>query len=394
MNEPKPGDAAGAPKDPPARKLARVPLVISGAVILVLIAGAGLYLRSVSRVNKVPLSAAPKAVAVVPAKAGSYQPVYKYIGTILPWVEAKVGPQFVSAYVDTVLVRPGALVKRGQIVATLDCRNATAESKAIGMQARALEARQEAIAHEAARVGDLLKGGYVSPNEAEQKQSESLSKEAELLSTRAKLLSSSLFVDDCILRAPFDGEVAERTMDPGAFARPGTWAVSVVDRFTVRVVTDVPESDFAFVAPGTPAQLRVLSTGETSTSTIARRSPAADATTRTIHFEVDVPDPSRRLPVNTTAEISIEAGKPVPATEIPLAAATIRGDKATVVTVVNGRAKRETFAVRGESQGALYVDSALAPGTSVVTQGRSTVKDGDTVDAHMEVPSAQHARQD
>jgi len=392
MNESKPADPALPVR--PGRKLAPVPLAISGTVLLVLAAGGGLYLRSSSRVSKVALSAAPKGVAVVLAKAGNYQPVFRYVGTILPWVEAKVGPQFVSAYVDTVLVRPGARVKRGQVVATLDCRNATAESKAVGMQARALEARQEAIAHEAARVGDLLKGGFVSPNEAEQKQSESVSKEAELLGARAKLLRSSLEVDDCVLRAPFDGEVSDRMMDPGAFARPGTWAVSLVDRSTVRVVADVPESDFAAIAPGAAVQCRVLSTGEAFTSTIARRSPAADPSTRTIHFEIDVPDPSRRLPVNTTAEISIEAGKAVPATEIPLVAATIRGDMASVLAVVDGHARRETFAVKGESQGTLYVDPSLAPGTAVVTEGRSTVKDGDPVEAHVEVTGPQQARQD
>jgi len=394
VSEPTPNEVGSAPGDRPKMRLARAPLVIFGGTFLVLAIGAALYLRAAAKVNKVPLSAAPKSVTVALARSGNYQPVYRYVGTVLPWVEAKLGPQFVSAYVDTVLVRPGAQVKRGQVLATLDCRNATAESKAIGLQARAIEARQEAIAHEAARVGDLLKGGYVSPNEAEQKQSESLSKEAELLSTRAKLMSSTLFVDDCIMRAPFDGEVADRTMDPGAFARPGTWAVSVVDRFTVRVVTDVPESDFGLVSPGTTAQFRVLSTGESFTGTISRRSPAADPSTRTIHFEIDYPDPNRQLPVNTTAEIFIEAGKPVPASEIPLTAATVRGDRATVVVVVDGRAKRQTFAVKGESQGNLFVDTSLAPGTAVVTEGRTTVKDGDVLDVHIQAAGPQQASKD
>ena len=37
-----------------------------------------------------------------------------YVGRLDPWIAASVGPQFVSAYVDTVLVRPGAVVKRGR----------------------------------------------------------------------------------------------------------------------------------------------------------------------------------------------------------------------------------------------------------------------------------------
>ena len=33
---------------------------------------------------------------------------------------------------------------------------------------------------------------------------------------------ATLEVNDCVLRAPFDGEIAARSVDPGAFVRPGT----------------------------------------------------------------------------------------------------------------------------------------------------------------------------
>ncbi len=59
-----------------------------------------------------------------------------------PWVEASVGPQYISAYVATVLVRPGDTVKRGQVLATLDCSNPNAATRAVEMQARAADARR------------------------------------------------------------------------------------------------------------------------------------------------------------------------------------------------------------------------------------------------------------
>src|SRR6185437_13336026 len=101
--------------------------------------GGGLFLRSRSRVNKVALAASPKGVTVVEAKAAAFRPRRRYVGTVEPWVEAKVGPQLVSAYVDTVLVRPGAIVKRGDVIATLDCRDASASTKAIAARARAID---------------------------------------------------------------------------------------------------------------------------------------------------------------------------------------------------------------------------------------------------------------
>jgi RND family efflux transporter MFP subunit len=357
---------------------------------LVLALGASLFVRARASTNKVALDREPKGVSVVTARAADYRPLVRYVGTIEPWVEARLGPQLTSAYVDTVLVRPGARVNRNQVVATLDCRNASAESKTVAMQARALEAQQEAIAHQAARVGGLLGGGFVSPDEAEQKSAESVSKQAELLAAQAKLQRVSLEVSDCILRAPFDGEVAERLMDPGAFARPGAAIVSVIDRRTLRVTADVPESDFAAVAPGSEVQMRLLATGETLAGTIARRSPAADVSTRTLHFEIDVPDPERRIPVNTSAELTIQIGASIPATEIPLIAASVRGKKATLFVVENEVAHKRVVTVDGELAGSLFLDAALTSGSRVVTEGRTLLKDGDRVVARL-VEAAQPA---
>jgi hypothetical protein len=125
--------------------------------------------------------------------------------------------------------------------------------------------------------------------------------------------------------------------------------------------------------------VQVLSTGASVPAKISRRSPSADRSTRTIHVEVDVADPTRQLPVFTTAEVAVQAGKPVAATAIPLTAATIRSDRASVMIVENGHARRVVHDVIGESQGTLYVAPSLAAGAQVVTEGRAVLKDGDEV---------------
>ncbi len=257
------------------------------------------------------------------------------------------------------------------MLATLDCRNASASSLAVAAQARAIDARQRAVAHESARLNSLLDGGFVSPNEAEQKEAQSASEEAQLASQRAKMTSTALEVNDCILRSPFDGEIASRTIDPGAFVRPGAAIVSVVDRNTVRMTFDVPEGDFDVVAPDTLLSVRVVATGKAFASSVTRRSPSADPETRTVHCEVDMPNSSREIPVNTTGEVRIEVGQPRAATAIPLDAASISGSKAVVFVVESGIAHKATFKVLGERGGTLYVDTALRPGTPVVTEGRA-----------------------
>ena len=373
--------------DRPAREGRSVPAVVLAGVSLLLVLGGALVWRARSEINTVALASAPKPVTVVVARSATFRESRTYVGTLRPWIEASVAPQFLSAYVDTVLVRPGATVQRGQVLATLDCRNASASSQAVAAEARAIDARQQALAHESARVQTLLDGGYVSPNEAEQKSAQSVAEGAELASQTAKLASTRLEVGDCVLRAPFDGEIGTRTVDPGAFVRPGTAMISVIDRSTVRMTFDVPESDFGVVAPGTPVSIRVIATDRAMTGVIARRSPSADPETRTVHTEIDLADAKREIPVNTTGEVKMEVGEPIPCTVIPLIAASITGYSATVFRVESDTAKKTTLRVEGEQGSDLFIATALTPGARVVTEGRATLVDGDRVSAK-EVPYA------
>jgi hypothetical protein len=147
------------------------------------------------------------------------------------------------------------------------------------------------------------------------------------------------------------------------------------------MTADAPEVDFGVIDPGTKVSVRVYATSKDVLGIIARRAPSADAETRTVHFEVDIPDPTRQIPVGTTGEVHIDVGEPIPATEVPLAAASVRGDKASVYAVEGDVAKKRTVAVKGEIGGSLFLDTELKPGTKIVTEGRALLNDGDKVTA-------------
>ena len=381
----------------PAR---RIPVVIGAGVIAILGIGSALVWRAEARTNRVSLSSSPKPVTVSRAEGEPFRPHHTYVGALRPWVEARVGPQYVAAYVETVLVRPGAVVKKGDVLATLDCRYPNAETAAIGAKARAIAASQRAVAHEAERTSSLLDGGFVSINDSELATAKSDSEAAELASERANLLRSGLDVSDCILRSPFDGEVSQRLVDPGTFVRPNTEMLAVVDRSTVRMTADAPETDFDALVPGAAVTVHVVSIDLDILATISRRAPNADPGTRTVHFEIDLDNTDRRIPVDTTGEVRVPVGKPVAAAAVPLKAVTLNGEKATVFTVDGQTARKKLLPVLGEmGPDAFFAVDVLGPGTLVITEGRSGLKEGDPVAAKVEkaaheAPGGAHGQHD
>ena len=207
---------------------------------------------------------------------------------------------------------PGDVVKRGQVIATLDCRNASASSKAVAMQARAHPGRAGgARARGGARrraAGGRLR---VAERDREARRRERQQGGRAAWRRRRKMQRATLEVNDCVLRAPFAGEIADARRRSGRVRAPGHGggdARRPHDRARRRPRCRRPTSTWSRRRrrcgrrAGDERELR----GE-----IARRSPAADLSTRTVHLEIDLPDPNRSLPVGTTAELAIDVGEPV-----------------------------------------------------------------------------------
>ncbi|CAN5555550.1 efflux RND transporter periplasmic adaptor subunit [soil metagenome] len=356
------------------------PAAILGVVVLLFAIGGIFLARARAGTNHVALASEKKGVTAVPASATTYRPRRRFVGTVEPWLSARVGPQMVSAYLGTVLVRPGDVVHRGDVLATLDCQEAAVASAAVAAQARSLEERQKAVASQAARLQTLADGGFVAQNDLDQQNAQQASNAAQLDALRAQLAGKGLAVSDCILRAPFDGEIGARTLDPGAFVRPGATVVTVVDRRMLRVTGEAPEVDVDAIAPKTPVDIHLLAQNKNVVGVISRRAPSADPGTRTVHFEVDLSGEGLTTPVGTTAAVTVDVGTPVAAIEIPLIAAKVRGDKANVYVIENDVAHARSVLVLGERDGSLFVEAkSIAPGALVVTEGRGMLTDGDAV---------------
>jgi hypothetical protein len=168
--------------------------------------------------------------------------------------------------------------------------------------------------------------------------------------------------------------------------RPGASIVALTDRHTVRFTADVPENDFRAVAPTTHVALHVDSIGVDLAGMITRRTPSADYATRTVHFEVDLPNADHAIPVNVTAVAAIEVGDSIATTQVPTRAASVQNGRASVFVIEGEIAHARTAPIVGERVDTLFVDaSALPPGAQVVTEGRTLLADGERVAPQLEV---------
>ncbi len=353
-------------------------LIVIGVALIILVM-IGLYLRAARLVSHRALNQSLKPVRTTVVKSAKFQPIREYVGTTDSWNEAKIGPQYVAAYVSEVLYRPGAAVQQGEVLATLDCRFTSASSQEVAARKRAVVERQVANRDEAQRVQQIAAGGFASVNEVEQLHAKAASDKAEAEGLRANLVGKKVQQDDCVLRAPFYGEIIDRFVDPGAYIRPGEALVTIADRSTIRVVADAPENDFAIVAPQTRVEIAIEAIKNHLSALISRRTPATDPSTRTVHFEMDIDNRGLELPIGATARIRIAVGNPQQSSLLPLQAATLQQQTATLFTVADNVAHKREVKVLGERQGLLYLDSSLVPGTEVVLEGRALLSDGDQV---------------
>ena len=121
--------------------------------------------------------------------------------------------------------------------------------------------------------------------EANVKEAEAAIKRAE-----ASLEQIRVNLDETVLRAPFDGVVSKKSIDPGSMVSPSTPIVEIIDIEKIKVVISVPMTHLARLKPNeTKATLRTASLpGKVFDCVIYKIYPAVETVTRTAQVEIRV----------------------------------------------------------------------------------------------------------
>lgn len=215
-------------------------------------------------------------------------------------------------------------------------------------QLRAAEsAREEATAAvESAEAAVREAEAMISKSEADHRAAEARADVA-----AANLAEAQTMLGYTTLRAPFDGVVISRQVDPGHFVQPANGAgakplaaVARTDR--MRVVLDVPEMEAGYVDVGDPVVLRVQALrGAEIKGKIARISWSLDAGNRSLRAEVDVPNDNSALRPGMYATGAIELDRRENALTLPATAIIRTEAEAACMVVEDDIAKRRPLEV-------------------------------------------------
>ena len=163
---------------------------------------------------------------------------------------------------------------------------------------------------------------------------------SQLDEAKANQQHDQVLFDYARINAPFAGVVTQRYANLGTLVQAGTSSstqamplvrLSQDDLF--RLVIPVPESYVKYIRLGDPVQVRVPSLDKVVPGKVARFSVDVAADTRTMHTEVDVPNPSHVLMPGLYAEATLTLEHKNAALVVPLQAVNQTGDQATIFLV-------------------------------------------------------------
>ena len=209
------------------------------------------------------------------------------------------------------------------------------------------------------------------------------------MAAKAKLAHDQSLFDYSKITAPFPGVVTERYANLGTLVQAGTGSstqaipiVKLSEDDLFRLVIPVPESYVRYIRVGDPVDVRVPSLNRTFPGKVARFSVDVQSNTRTMHTEVDVPNPQRVLLPGLYADADLHLDRKDNIPSVPVQALSRRGERTTVLVVsADGTLEQREVQIGLETSNDVEIVSGISEGEQVVVSDRGGLKPGQKVHA-------------
>lgn len=271
--------------------------------------------------------------------------------------------------VETVNVREGDKVKKGQLLANLNSQNA---KNAMDMtKEKALQA-EDAFK----RFQPMYEHGNLP--EIKMVEIKTSKNQAELA---AKIAKKNY--NDCYLYAPCDGFVSERSIESGDNIIPGKTVIKIVSVDKVYAVISVPEKEIQKIKKGMDANVEVSENEIKLKGKVTDVGVSADAFSRTYTVRILLANPASEVLPGMLCNLYILSNDVSSAIVIPATAVKVDEEGRECVYTIDSTSKKASkkyVKSNGFSQGGIIIVSGLQTGDIIAVSGVQKLDDNTLVE--------------
>jgi RND family efflux transporter MFP subunit len=343
---------------------------IAALIFLTLLAGCGDKVKPGTAEVKRQTITGVTLTIVQPSKISDD---YETSGTVKAKVSSNIASR-VAGTVTAVHVRAGERVKAGQLLATIDDRDAAQKVRAAE---QAFEAAKQGRA-----MADLTYQRYkklhdekaLARQEIDQIETQKKVADANYEQAKAGLEEARIWQGFTRVTAPAAGVVTDKRVDPGSMAMPGMPLFTVESDAGFQLDVAVDEALSGKLKVGTPAVVMIDTLGLNTTGKIIDVVPAVDPATRTFIVKIALAD--KGLKSGLFARVRLSRGERE-ALLVPKRAIVERG-QLTGLYAADPRGLVTYRLVRtGKSyEGGIEILSGLNAGERIITAGLEKAVDG------------------
>ena len=361
-------------------------LVLAAAVAALFCLGGGF---AVYHAQAATATAAPTAptVDVAPVGSRAITEWQQYSGRLEAIERVDIHPQ-VSGILTAVHFKDGSLVKKGDLLFTIDPRPFAAELARAEALLAAAEARAAYTASDLARGERLLAENAIARRDFDEKQNAAREAAANVQGAKAALRVAQLNLDYTRITAPIAGRASRAEVTVGNLVAPGSGPAltTLVSAERIYAAFDVDEQSYLKVVNGAKGQALPLQLGLADDEGYSLEGRLAsvdnrlDSSSGTIRLRAIVDNPDGRLVPGLYARVRLGGANPRQAVLVDEKAIGTDQTKRFVLVVGadNQTAYREVQ-LGSVHDGQRVVETGLKAGETIVVNGLQRVRPGDTV---------------
>ena len=289
-------------------------------------------------------------------------------------------------------VREGDTVQVGQVIARVESTEYADRVRQAQQQADAARAQVDIAQRQYDNNAALVQQGFISPTALDNSLASLNDARASHRAAQAgtEVLRKSLA--DTVLRAPIDGQIAQRLAQPGERVAPEARIVEIIDLSRLELEAALSPADSVAVRVGQSASLSIEGVAEPVPATVARINPSAQAGSRSVLVYLRVAaQPGLRQGLFAQGQLATGQQQ---ALAVPLNAVRIDKPLPYVQRVADGRIAHQSvqLGARGEVAGETWVAVQGVPEGAQVLRGTAgALREGTQVKLLTPAPAASAA---